>query len=231
MGWRDRARDPVVRADKAALVEVIEHAPVTDPSVPLFLSLDMELDVLSKERLPFLKRIQQAHPGDLWINLKIANVMSRERNELEAIRYYQAAVSIRPELALGHVNLGKALFRAGRTEEAVVCLRRAVDLDPTSVGRHRLLVSYLSELGWHDEAIARLEKAIRLNPNEPNFRSDLGRILEADGRHAEAIAQLRQAVALQPRNLNFQRQYRDLLPPDSDERPKDLPPARGFGRK
>ena len=181
IGWRDRARDPVVRADKAALVEVIKHAPVTDPSVPLFLSLDMELDVLSKERLPFLKRIQQAHPGDLWVNLAIANVMSRERNEQEAIRYYQAAVSIRPQMAFCHDSLGKALLRAGRTEEAVVSLKRAVDLDPTSIKGHRLLVQYLSKLGRHDEAIDLLKTAIRLNPDAPILRSDLGRILEING--------------------------------------------------
>ncbi len=230
-GWRDRARDPVMRADKAVLVEVIKHAPVTDPPVSLFLSLDMELDVLSKERLPFLKRIQQAHPGDLWVNLALAGVLSREKNNEEAIRYYQAAVSIRPELALVHESLGKVLLRVDRPEEAVVSLRQALVLNPTSVGGLRLLVRYLSKLGRHDEAIDRLGTAIRLNPDEPILRSDLGRILEADGRHAEALAQLRQAVALQPRNLNFLRQFRDLLPPDSEERPKDLPPGRGFGRK
>jgi tetratricopeptide (TPR) repeat protein len=76
-----------------------------------------------------------------------------------------------------------------------------------------------------------LKTAIRLNPDAPILRSDLGRFLEADGQHAEAIEQLRQAVALQPRNSNLQRQLRDLLPLDSDERPKVLPPGRGFGRK
>ena len=220
-----------MRADKASLVEVIKHAPVTDPPVSLFLALDMELDVLSKERLPFLKRIQQAHPGDLWVNLAIANAVSREKNEQEAIRYYQAAVSIRPQMALSHDNLGKALLRAGRTEEAVVSLKRAVDLNPTSIKGYRLLVTNLSNLGRHDEAIDLLKTAIRLNPDAPILRSDLGRILEIKGQHVEALAQLRQAIALQPGNLNFQRQFRDLLPPDSDERPKDLPPGRGFGRK
>ncbi len=230
-GWRDRARDPVVRTDKTAMDDVIKQAPITDPLVPLFLSLHMDLDGSSKERRPFLKRVQQAHPGDFWVNLALAEVLSREKSDEEAIRYYQAAVSIRPELALGHESLGKVLLRVGRVEEAVVSLQRAVDLDPTSVGCLRLLVPCLLTLGRHDEVIARLETAIRINPDAPVLRSDLGRILEAEGRHTEALAQLRQAIAMQPKNLNFLRQFRDLLPPDSDERPKNLPPARRFVRK
>jgi serine/threonine-protein kinase len=230
-GWRDRARDPVVRTDEAALVGVIEAAQVADESVSLLLSLDMQLDARDEERLPFLTRIQQAHPGDFWINLALANVVGRENN-LEAVRYYQAAVSIRPQLAFGHDNLGRALLRAGRTEEAIVSLRQAVDLEPTSIKGHRLLVDNLSRLGLYDEAIDRLVIAIRLNPAQVILRSDLARILEAKGRHAEALDQVRQAVALEPRNMAIQRQLRDLLPPDSEER-LTLPsgPGRTFGRK
>lgn len=229
-GWRDRCRDPVVRSDEAALVDVIKTIPVVEPFVPLYLAISMQLGRLSKERLPFLKRVQEAHPGDFWVNLALADVVGRE-NGLEAIRYYQAAVSIRPRLALGHDNLGRALLRAGRPEEAVVSLRQAVDLDPNPVKILRLLVESLARLDRHDEAIDRLRVAIRLKPDETILRSDLGRLLEAKGRHAEALAEIRQAVAIEPRNLSLLRQFRDLLPPDSDERPKDLPPARTFAHQ
>jgi eukaryotic-like serine/threonine-protein kinase len=199
--------------------------------VALLLALDMQLDMHSKERLPFLKRIQQTHPGDFWVNLALADAVYVENATEEAIRYYQAAVSIRPQTALGHDKLGVALLRAGRTEEAVVSLRQAADLDPTNLTCTRRLAAELAKLGRHDEAIDRLQTTVRLNPDQVILRSDLGRILESGGRHVEAVAQLRQAVALQPKNLNIQRQFRDLLPLDSDERPKDLPPGRGFGRK
>ena len=78
-GWRDRARDPAIRTDEAALVEVIKTAPVADQSVPLFLALDRQLNPDSKERLPFLKRIQQAHPGDFWVNLTLGDVLPASR--------------------------------------------------------------------------------------------------------------------------------------------------------
>lgn len=230
--WRHRARDPVVRADEPALVDVIKAASVTNEPVPLLLALDMQLDARSDERLPFLKRIQQAHPGDLWVNLAIANVVSREKKDDEAIRYYQAAVSIRPQLAFGHDNLGKALLRAGRTEEAVVSLRQAVDLDPTSVKGHRLLVHHLSKLGRQYEAMDQLRTAIRLNPDATILRSDLARVLDTQGRRGEAIVQLRQAVAIEPKNVGLLKDLRDLLPADSEER-RELPSGQNqiFRRK
>src|SRR5262249_9039213 len=116
-GWRDRARDPNLRADQAALTEVIRTAP-GDQSVPLLLALDKQLTFGSRERVPFLKRVQQAHPDDFWANLTLAGALTQGNQAEEAIRYNQAAVSIRPRLALGYYNLGQTLLATGRTEEA-----------------------------------------------------------------------------------------------------------------
>src|SRR5262249_12018306 len=70
-GWRDRARDPAVRFDQAALVKVVRTAPVADPCVSLFLALDRQLKSDSPERLPFLRRVHLAHPEDFWVNLRL----------------------------------------------------------------------------------------------------------------------------------------------------------------
>src|SRR5262249_19433724 len=114
-GWRDRARDPAVLLDQAALVEVIRTAPVADQPVPLLLALARRLPYDSPERLPFLRRVQQAHPGDFWANLRLAEVVERESPE-EALRYCQAAVALRPGTAAAHSRLGLVLLGAGRVE-------------------------------------------------------------------------------------------------------------------
>ena len=103
-GWRDRARDPAIRTNESTLIDVIESAPITDQSVPLFLTLAKQLNPGSKARLPFLTQIQQAHPGDVWANLELGDVLKNENKLNEAIRYYQAAVSIRPGMALGYLG-------------------------------------------------------------------------------------------------------------------------------
>src|SRR5262249_19879677 len=159
--WRDRARDPNLRADQAALADVIKAAPVADESVPLLLALSNQLKPENKERLAFLKRIQQAHPADFWANLTLGEVLEgRGQHPPEAIRYFQAAVSIRPRAALGYFRLGMALSSTGRLEEAAVQFRRAVDTDPTSVSQ-TYLARCLLQLGRHDEAIDQLQAAVR----------------------------------------------------------------------
>jgi eukaryotic-like serine/threonine-protein kinase len=210
-GWRARARDPAVRADQAALVEVIKTAPVADQSVPLLLALERQLKSDSKERLPFLKQIQLAHPGDFWANLKLADLLCQGNKPAEAIRYYQAAVAIRPEIALGHHNLGLALLVTGRTEEAVEQFRRVVDIDPTAVFCHLCLALVLFRSGRQDEAIEQLRVAIGFNPNASVLHTHLGRFLENTGRYAEALHHHRQAAALASKDWRAQNGVRALL--------------------
>ena len=113
--------------------EVIRTAPVADQSVPLLLALEQALDADSPERVPFLKRVQQAHPGDFWANLTLGDVLlqSEQRGPRRSATT-RRRWPLRPGTALGHYNLGMALFGTGRQEEAVEQFRRAVDLDPTS---------------------------------------------------------------------------------------------------
>ena len=210
-GSRTRARDPEVLKDPAALDEVIRTAPAADESVQLLLALERRLTYDSPERLPFLRRIQQARPGDFWANLRLADVLHQRKQPAEAIRYYQAAVAIRPGIALGYNKLGMVLLFTGRTEEAVEPFRRAVDLEPKAVSNHLWLAVALSQSGRHDGAIEHLRAAIGRNPNEPGLHSTLGSFLEYAGRYAEALPHYRQAVALAPNDTVDQNRLRALL--------------------
>jgi serine/threonine-protein kinase len=200
-GWRDRARDPNLRTDQVALAEVIKAAPVADQSVPLLLAICNQLKPENQEQLAFLKRIQQAHPGDFWANIALGDRLEvREKNPAEAIRYYQAAASIRPQAALGYFKLGRALSSTGRLEEAAGQFRQAVDADPTFLVSQLELAIVLLQLGRHDEAIDRLQIAVRSNPNAAGVRAILGYWLNVQGRHAEALSQYQEAVALDPKH-------------------------------
>ena len=48
-----------------------------------------------------LRRAQQRHPGDVWINYDLASSLEKLARREEAIRYYTAARSLRPETAHG----------------------------------------------------------------------------------------------------------------------------------
>jgi serine/threonine-protein kinase len=210
-GWRARSRDPAVRADRAALLKVVKDAPVADQSPQLLLALARDLPYDSPERLSFLQRIQQAHAGDFWVNLALADMLTLGNQRAEAIRFYQAAVASRPRIAHGYDKLGLALWMMGRREEAIEQFRRAVDIDPPDNFGRFWLAKALFDAGRQDEAIEQLRVAIRFHPDHATLHTFLANFLERTGRDAEALPHHRQVVALKPKDGLAQNQLRALL--------------------
>ncbi|MBI5015900.1 MAG: tetratricopeptide repeat protein [Deltaproteobacteria bacterium] len=63
-------------------------------------------------------------------------------------------------------NLGWALLRVGRSQEAEQKLRQAVEVSPSFPLPHKFLGIALQERGIHQEAVAQLDEAIRLYPDD-----------------------------------------------------------------
>ncbi len=58
-------------------------------------------------------------------------ILLKERDELKkAFELFTQAVSLAPEHADGHANLGALYARLGKKYEAISCYRTALDLDP-----------------------------------------------------------------------------------------------------
>jgi eukaryotic-like serine/threonine-protein kinase len=210
-GWRVRARDPEVRKNNALLEEFLKTAPIADQPVSLLLALELNLSATSPEHLPFLGRLQRAHPGDFWVNYRLGSVLDEISRPGDAIGYFRAAVAARPEAAHARNNLGMVLLKTGRQAEAVEEFRQAVRFYPASgVIRLNFCVG-LFNLRQFDEALEQLPEAIRLNPNAAILRTAFGLCLESKGQHDEALARHREAVALEPKRLESQRELRAFL--------------------
>jgi serine/threonine-protein kinase len=209
--WRVRARTPDVRKDQAALAELIATAPVAGAPVSLLLALEMSLLDPGTNRLAYLKRIQQAHPNDLWANQRLGFVLASLGKPGEAIGYFQAALAVRPGSGLMHHNLAHVLDKVGRREEAVTEYRRAIELAPRSGPVHVGLVQVLCALGRFDEAHAVLPTALRLEPRIAILHTAYGVCLERKGRQDEALRQHREAVVLDPKIPSVQKELRNFL--------------------
>ena len=77
------------------------------------------------------------------------------------------AVSIDPKSAYGHLNLGVALYRKGRVDEAIGHFQQAVNLDPNYAAAHANLGVPLRARGRLAEAIDHLQQAVRLEGEKP----------------------------------------------------------------
>jgi serine/threonine-protein kinase len=166
----------------------------------------------SPERIVYLKRLQEAHPDDFWINHELGVNLAHVGKPEEGVGYLRVALAARPSAAGVHNNLGVALVQSGREEdEALRHLRQAVELAPRVGGFHYALGAALCRLGRHDEAIEELQVALRLGVNAAVLHQALARSLEAKGRPAEALAEYGRAVALDPKNTDYQEDLRSFF--------------------
>jgi tetratricopeptide (TPR) repeat protein len=192
--WRDRLRDALEGNDPKALQEVAGSVPPDNlpPATAVLLgSLSLGTGGAAEQAVPVLQRVQQRHPGDYWLNYVLGMVFHmRGGNHLEdAIRYYAAAVAIRPQSVLGHVNLAAALKDKGRLNEAVAEFREAIHLDKDEPNSHFGLGNALRDKGRLGEAIAEFRRAIGLRNDFPEAHTNLGNALYTNGWLDEAIAE------------------------------------------
>lgn len=155
-----------------------------------------------------------------WIayNNLAAVVLAREpdrSNIEEAAAYLRAALALKPDYPEAHYNLGTALERLGRHEEAAAAYSRVLELDPGQPRALRRLAvlrhdqaSALLEEGLAHEAAGRLvqaerayQAAARLDASREMIPRSLGRILHRQGRHDEAIAAYTRALVIDSRSF------------------------------
>jgi tetratricopeptide (TPR) repeat protein/serine/threonine protein kinase len=210
--WRQQVRRASISRNQPLLDKLLNDAKVNRQS-PVFLRMIAGDPLLEGKpaRLEFLRRAQQAHPEDFWLNFLLAEALyssvfptqenrAARAEELPrvnaAIRHFSACVALRPENALVHTGLGLALKAQGDRAGASACYQKALALDPTAPWVHSNFGLVLYEKGDRAGAIACYQKALALDPDCPQAHNNLGLALydmkELDG----AIVHYRKALAL-----------------------------------
>jgi serine/threonine-protein kinase len=209
--WRDRARDPTVWADRPALERVVADAPVADSCVPLFLFVAERLIEVGIHPFDFLERVRQAHSADFWVNLRMGDFALDRKRLGDAIRYFYAAMVLRPDTMITHNNLGLALAYDNRPDEALPHLWQAKRLDPTGPHVHRNLARVLWLANRQDDAIEQARAGLKYRPNFAPLHTTLGGFLEARKEYDEALAEHRRAVECDTSSLDTHQGLRRFL--------------------
>ena len=100
---------------------------------------------------------QRLYPGDVWLNFDLARCLERLARREEAIRYYMAARSLRPETA--H-ELAHALEAKGETDQAIAVFQDLARLRPKESRHLTCLGKALQDRGRNQESTAVLEAAV-----------------------------------------------------------------------
>jgi Flp pilus assembly protein TadD len=125
-------------------------------------------------------------------------VLGATGRKSEAVNANQTAVSLSPQDAKAHYNLGITLQELGRFDETEASYKQAIELKPDYAEAHNNLGKTLKLLGRLDEAEASCSQAMALKPDFAEAHFNLGNTLQELGRLDEAEASYTQAIALQP---------------------------------
>jgi protein O-mannosyl-transferase len=124
---------------------------------------------------------------------------SQSRLYADAETLYRETVAVNPGCWMARGNLGTALLKAGRYEEAIEEYRAALKANPNLVLVHNELGGALAATGRVEEAIREYREALRQNPQFTKAHGNLGTALFRAGQFEEAIAEYRLALKADPR--------------------------------
>jgi serine/threonine protein kinase/Flp pilus assembly protein TadD len=187
---------PELQAELLRLAESI-HVKAQAPATLIAMAQTLHHAQLADAGLRILRDGQYAYPADFWVNFTLGNRLYEREDYAEALRYCSIAVSIRPDSAAAHHNLGVALSNQGLLDEAIAELHKALRLDKDSYQVHTNLGVNLHLKRSLDEAIAAYSEAIRLNKDYPPAHNNLGCALAEKGRLDDAVAEWNEAIRLE----------------------------------
>ena len=115
--------------------------------------------------------------------LSLASQAQREGRNKQAEKIYRQVIDQLPrdfpDQHVYHMNLGVAVARQGRSDEALSCFHRAIELRPDYAEAHANLAFALKSNGQFAEALQGFQDALLLEPEDPNTLFNLG-ILHAE---------------------------------------------------
>ena len=120
----------------------------------------------------------------------------------DSINLWTHTLAVTTENGVGHYNLGLALQRLGRTDEAIDQYEQAIRIRPDDAEALNNQGAAYGALGRIDEAIEKYKQAIGINPDYADAYNGLGAAYGQLGRSAEAMDAFKQAIRIDPDNAD-----------------------------
>lgn len=111
---------------------------------------------------------------------------------------FRRALVVTKKNNIAHINLGEALERQGRLDEAMEQYAQSLQAKPGNSTAENNLGVALAKTGRLPEAMAHFEQAIRITPEDADAHCNLGLALSLQKKFDEAEKELKEALRHQP---------------------------------
>ena len=126
------------------------------------------------EAIVAIKALNEVFPNvPLLFNILGACYQSLKQFDA-SIQMFETAVSLKPDYAEAHFNLGIVLKVSGRPNLAVESYKKAIALLPNYLGAHNNLGNALKQIGRLEEAVVSYQNAITIKPDYAEAYNNLG---------------------------------------------------------
>ncbi len=128
----------------------------------------------------------EAYHNAAMISLRMGRIV-------EAVEYYEQVLKRSPDQAEALNDLGFALTRLGRFEEAAAALRRSIEIEDSERARFNM-GSLFEQLERYDDAIVEFNEALRINPARGEYHLAAGNVHAKRGEIDRALQQYTRAL-------------------------------------
>ena len=131
-----------------------------------------------------------------------------------SVEMFKTAISIKPDYAEAHFNLGVVLKILGYPKLAVESYKKAIALFPNYLSANNNLGNALKQIGNLEEAVISYQNAITIKPDFAEAHNNIGIVLKDLGRLSESVKSYETAISINPKfydaHFNLGNSLRDL---------------------
>jgi serine/threonine protein kinase/Tfp pilus assembly protein PilF len=201
--FRDAVREAVRAADDGRVTE-LAAAPEALEQPPRFAVVLGEWKAVPvPRREAVLQTALRRRPDSLHLLMALGDLyrLNDRAGVAQRVRWYQAALAVRPANAPAWNNLGLALRERNDPAGAAAAYAEAIRLAPDNAVAYANLANVRRATGDRAEAVRLYREAIRLDPAFPAPHNGLGQVFADRKDWDGAIENYRRALDIDPKNV------------------------------
>ena len=147
------------------------------------------------------EKILELHPFDLD-TLHLMALLAQQDGRLEqALRYFQTAVTVKPDFAQLYAHYGRALFDSNLLEQALANFQISISIDPTDVEPYLDLGMIMHKLGRLNQAIHTCDRGIVMHPENAIAHFNRAAVLNDLDCIEQALTSYQRSMFVEPENI------------------------------